>query len=122
MKVFTCTVCRKKKARKDAGGSGYALNDQGKKVCYTCCAESDRTWMREHGRITLYLEWQKKPWEVTNWPGTLRFLATRQSEGKHNWGRTQRHVWFEGPDGNVWHGHQVGENSQLVHCKRGEEQ
>lgn len=27
-------------------------------------------------------------------------------------------VWFNGPDGHLWHGVNYGHNSQLCHCRR----
>lgn len=55
---------------------------------------------------------------IGNWPGTLTFKATGVTRGRHNWGIPRWDVWFNGPDGHVWHGVNYGNNTQIVHCRR----
>jgi hypothetical protein len=93
------------------------LGDGQVRVCYTCCAEYDKEWMREHGRITLYLTGDASDLKVTNWPGTLEFPCRSWSAGKHNWGLARTDVWFAF-EGQEWWGFHIGHNSDLVHCRR----
>lgn len=102
--------------------TGYGTNEKDEIVCYSCCAEIDKQWMRDKGKITLYLTGQAGAREVTNWPGTLRFPARGYKQSPHNIARYRYDVWFNGPDGHVWHGVQYGDNTQLIHCKRTKEQ
>lgn len=117
-------------ARVDATATvGYGTNKDGKRHCYACCGERDRTDMIASGRVTLYLiPREHKPadradfvrYEVINWPGSLRF-SVRISDirhGRHNIAGTRTDVWFLGPDGATWHGVNYGENTDIVHCRR----
>lgn len=97
--------------------TGYGTDDNGRTLCYACCAEGDRKRMRDTGRIILYLcRSQDGTWTISNWPGSLR-LPCGIREGRHNIARTRTDVWFtfEGED---WHGVQYGEMTQLCHCRR----
>jgi hypothetical protein len=121
-KEFYCTVCKQTKPTQTSGGTGYATKRNGHKVCYQCCADTDKKYMAEHGEISLYLaETQHETWnhyEVTNWPGTLRFAVDHIRTGRHNIAGEQTSVWFTGPDGAKWYGRQVGSFSQICRCKR----
>lgn len=122
---FDCIQCGKTKPIiKKEGGTGYARTDEGL-VCYDCCAERDKQFMRENNKTTLYLaqtprdpaQSKQSKWEVTNWPGTLRFNAiVRQSD--HNFagknGRSDAWFMFEGF---IWHGVNIGDN-QICRCKK----
>lgn len=79
--------------------------------------------MKDHGRISLYLV--KRPahaptpgWIITNWPGTLTFPIEVLWDGKHNWGLEVLFARFIGPDGYVWSGKTIGDNTELFHCRR----
>lgn len=110
---FHCHHCLNDFPLQRSGGTGYAVVGD-TVVCYPCCAELDRERMRSTGRITLYLAPNKNGgFEVTNWPGTLRFPV-----GRHNIAGVRNDVWFIGPDNMTWHGVQYGDNTQLCHCKR----
>lgn len=95
--------------------------------CYSCCAAWERVQMQETGQARLYLTRKQimtseglRPggWEVTDWPGRLRFPVQYVTQGKHNIAGTRIDIRFIGPQGYMWHGTQYGENTQLVHCKR----
>ena len=117
----------------------------GRKVCYECCAERDRKYMAKHGRNTLYLSkkyvevdgplghyahpvsgirMRALPekdgrwfyWEISNWPGTLRFDCGVR-KGRHNIARTRYDAWFLF-GGFEWHGVQYGDDTQIIHCRR----
>jgi len=110
-------------------GTGYGswLNEETgerEKHCYACCAETERNWMLVKGKTILYLTQNDDgAWEVTDWPGKLRFPVIAHWKGKHNWAGVRYDVWFNGPDeyGGYtarWWGVQYGDNTQLCHCKR----
>jgi hypothetical protein len=117
-----CSVCQKEIVREEGSyGIGYGLNKNKEKVCYQCCAEEDKKQMRETGKAVLYLIKNKEgTWEVTNWPGTLRFKAGYIKESRHNIARIRRDTWivFEGY---YWHCIQYGDNSELCYCKKTKE-
>lgn len=126
--LFHCSRCEQDKPVPGEGGTGYAIDESGVLICYQCCADLDRQYMIEHGRITLYLicepaHYAKKPQgrkttgEVTNWPGTLRFPCHTRT-GKHNIAGVRYDVWFRGPDGYEWYGVAYGDNTQICHCRR----
>lgn len=92
---------------------GYGRDEQGNRYCYACCAESDKKYMREHGKITLYFDGSK----VTNWPDSLEFMAKNIRKSWHNIGRVRYDFRFMF-EGEVWSGYQIGEWNQIAHCKR----
>ena len=118
---FTCADCGQRKSHDDGGcdTTGYAVRDNRDKVCYGCCAIEDRKYMIEHGRNTLYLvKNDAEQYEITNWPGTLRFRVGTMRKGYHNMAGCRYDVWFVGPDGKTWHGVQYGNNTQICRVKR----
>ena len=122
---FYCSKCRKwiptpaETLKTGTGGVGYARDPETRrKTCYLCCAEVDRQYMRDHGKVTLYLTGSREEgFKVSNWPGTLVFSRVYVRKGQHNIARTRWDVWFNF-EGFEWYGVQYGENTQLVHCKR----
>jgi len=94
--------------------TGYGTDNQGKTLCYACCAERDKDQMIKDGKTILYLTQSA----VTNWPGSLSLPIRGRRTGRHNIAGKKFDVWFNGPDGHVWHGTQYGEMTQLCHCKR----
>lgn len=129
--TFICSVCGETKPRPvDSVGTGYGLNRDGAKVCYQCCAVQDMADMDSTGRAMLYLskvftssdgaadpEHKRYHWEVTNWPGSLRYRGWAQV-GRHNWGLPRYDVWFKDHAGREWHGVTIGDNTELCHCRR----
>lgn len=101
--TFVCDTCFKVKPVKREGGTGYATGTHNQTICYDCCAEQDRKYMCEYGRITLYLTHPNSGGaEVTNWPGTLRFKTGPVVTGRHNIARRRYDFRFTGPDGHEW--------------------
>jgi hypothetical protein len=109
--------------------TGYGRDENGRTFCYDCAATRERDAMIETGNATLYLVktadmsralGAPRPtgYEVTDWPGGLRFTVTALHTGRHNIARTRIDAYFAGPDGYVWHGVQYGANTQIIHCKR----
>lgn len=118
---FQCCECNQVKPVHTNGGTGYGYPPKGepnedKPVCYACCAEADKRRLESDDRITLYLV-KGTSWEITNWPGTLRFSAYVQT-GRHNIARTRFDAWFTDHTGRKWHGVMYGNNTQLCHCRK----
>lgn len=132
-----CSRCSKEITRDpERIGTGYATDTEGKLICYPCCAELDIEFMKEHGRITLYLTMPEaishdlprgtaklerryaSPITITNWPGTLVFKVHYVDVRRHNFGGQRFDVHFAGPDGFEWHGVSIGDYTQLCHCRR----
>lgn len=124
---FLCSLCGQTKPVATSGGTGYAKTN-GKLICYTCCADINRTQMIATGKATLYLTCEPQSNErldkgrrtlgkVSNWPGTLSFPCHTRT-GKHNIAKVRYDVWFIGPDGKKWHGVTYGDYTQVCHCKR----
>ena len=124
MRTNRCSKCHETISAPEPGSctTGYGTDKRGRKVCFACCAIADREYMRKNGKIDLYLVHAKNPisqqtWEVTNWPGTLRFPCASPRKGRHNIAGTRYDVWFD-CDGDTWHGVQYGEYTQVCHCSK----
>ena len=130
VQTFLCSQCNEHKPITTGSSAGFAQDDKGNKICYACCAIQDKQWMQDHNTITLYLTinepepfyqrvrqgyWAKG--KVTNWPGSLSYPCTIKA-GKHNWARVQYSIWFTDDTGQRWYGRQVGNNTQLCHCRK----
>lgn len=103
-------------------GTGYGRDSiTGETRCYQCCANLERARMIETGKATLYLTGETYTYEVTDWPGLLRFEARYVRSGRHNIAGTRLDFEFTGPDGFRWVGVQYGEGTQIAHCKRTKE-
>ena len=109
----TLLDCGHEESAHSAITSGYGLDAAGKKFCYACCAEQDKKHMRTIGRITLYLHNK----EVTNWPGSLRFPVAYSKTSRHNMAGTRTDVWFNF-EGTRWHGYQIGNFTEVCHCRQ----
>ena len=122
--VERCWVCELPLPAKQTGAitTGYGLDNEGHKICYACCADSDRQWMNEHDQITLYLSDRQEQgltrYYVSNWPGSLEYRAFDVVEGRHNIARTQTRFSFRDDNGQLWHGRQYGQWTQLAHCRK----
>lgn len=96
---------------------GYGQDPQGKKICFDCCANGDKEYMRKHGKIMLYLTRKDGRYTVSNWPGTLSFYVREYSKSRHNMGRERVDVWFVF-EGYIWHGYQIGDYNEVCHCQK----
>ena len=116
---FVCVDCGEEKIHVDSLTTGYGIDKQGRKVCYSCCGNRDSVDMSATGRAVLYLT-EKGPegTVVSNWPGTLKFRVRYKRVGSHNLAGRRVDVWFTDSDGREWHGINYGHNSQLCHCRR----
>jgi len=117
MSNFICTDCHEIKPIQPAGGTGYGVYGGKAKVCDACCAKRDREEMHCFGRAVFYLVKTASGYDITNWPGTLRFTVRNRKVGRHNIAGSRLDVWFRDSDNQNWHGVQYGD-SQLCHCKR----
>lgn len=105
--------------RKGDIGTGYAktmYHGREEIVCYRCCADEDRKYMKENGLIDLYLTSKDGQWYVTNWPGSLRLKVIAYRDSKTNWGHDRTDVWFRFDDA-IWWGYNIGDN-EICRCKR----
>lgn len=113
-------------------GKDSTLRQAGDKLCFACCAVDDKAQMDRDGKIALYLTHDPftqaiQPWgkpvfsttsgKVTNCPGSLAFPC-RVKRGKHNMARYRYDVWFTDHNGNPWYGVQIGDNTQVCHCRK----
>jgi len=99
--------------------TGYGTDpDTKERHCFPCCGVKDKETMVRDGKYYLYLKSGAYPWSVSNWPGTLKFNVCANSEGRHNMTGKRYDVWFNGPDGFIWHGTQYGDNTEVCHVKR----
>jgi hypothetical protein len=117
-KSFFCFVCKLEKQSPNdhiCGGTGYGLDKENNKVCYSCCGKQDEESMEKTGKTILYLDTAKRT--VSNWPGTLSINLSSLSKGRHNIARVRYDVSFI-HKGKRWHGVQYGDNTQICHCKR----
>ena len=116
---FVCVDCGQEKIHVDSLTTGYGIDKQGRKVCYSCCGKRDSADMSATGRAVLYLtEEGPEGAVVSNWPGTLKFRVRYKRVGSHNLAGRRVDVWFTDSDGREWHGINYGHNSQLCHCRR----
>lgn len=124
--MFAVCECCKKEIHPTTRSSGFGTRDD-HVLCYDCCADLDRLELLIENTAVLYLqhnnltdqhELNRPEWEVTNWPGTLRFRATVRTTIKpHTLWHIRHDVWFVGPDGRHWYGRQQGDND-LVYCRK----
>jgi len=114
---MNCDKC-KKEIIATKTSTGYGTNHlTGEKLCYECCAEQDKQFMKDNGEMTLYLSIEGTQAKVTNWPGTLSIPCTSYKIGRHNIAGKRYDVWFVFDD-YFWHGVQYGDNTQICHCKK----
>lgn len=120
---FTCSVCKNVVTHFSDIITGYATNEKDEKICYSCCAEIDKEYMKENGRIDLYLIEEKgrrntlPSYKITNFPGTLEIKPSHVRTGSHNIAGKRTDVWFKF-NGFIWHGVCYGSNTQVLRCKR----
>lgn len=116
--ITTCATCKQDIAtRTGTGGTGYGTNKARERICYECCADADKAYMLEHGKISLYLTSKG----ITNWPGSLVFPTfPRIAKSRNNFGAERRDAWFVGPDRHVWHAVSIGWGENAT-CKRTKE-
>ena len=118
VKSFVCDICGQHKQNDSDITTGYGTNSKGQIVCYDCCAEEDKKYMRENGRITLYLTVKfNGESKISNWPGSLVFNKPHIKTGRHNIAGIRYDCWFVF-EGTWWWGVRYGDNTQLCHCKK----
>ena len=117
---MNCFICKKEIVSDNSScGTGYGRDANNNKVCYACCGERDKQYMRDHNKMTLYFSMpsDKRLAKVSNWPESLVWENVSYTVGGHNWGlnRYDCWFWFEGFE---WHGVCYGDNTQILHCKK----
>jgi hypothetical protein len=94
----------------------YGHDKDKNKICYECCADVDREYMKEHGKISLYINQTNST--VSNWPGSLKFDLCSIKKGHHNMSQERIDAWFKDDGGNWWWGVHYGMSNTIIHCKR----
>lgn len=121
MDTFKCSICKETKPINiNNVGTGYAIYKDNK-VCYECCGKLDLESMKETkpgDRLHFYLNTEKYPRVVSNWPGSLKINCYASSERKHNIARTGEDVWFGNDEIGHWWGVRYGEQTDIVHCTK----
>lgn len=121
---LACAQCGQHcKRSPGAGGTGYGIDDEGRRTCYACCGLNDRAYMTEKGRHDgLYLVKRGNRYAVVNWPSSLEFAVYHVRKSWHNFAGKdgRRDCWFNGPDGHVWHFCSIG-NMDLGRARRTKE-
>lgn len=108
---LACAKCGQH-CKRSGFGTGYAIDDNGARICYACRAVDDRQYMIANGKHGgLYLVQRGNRWAVVNWPSSLEFPVYGVRKSWHNFaGRDgRRDCWFNGPDGHVWHFVSIGD-------------
>jgi hypothetical protein len=117
MAVNKCFACGNDIAQPTDGfTTGYAVDRDNNKICYTCCANQDLEYMRKEGKVTLYMSKKDGKYEVTNWPGSLRFSTPHVKTSYHNMAGKRYDTWFV-LDGFYWNAVKFGDNTDISHCK-----
>jgi hypothetical protein len=83
METTHCHDCGAAIAKPDTvGPTGYALDGDGRKICYPCSTRREREYMAGHDRFTGYLSADGKT--VQTWPGGIvgRVTYSRQHVGR----------------------------------------
>ncbi len=113
--TFYCSVCKQTKTVTPGATTGYGYRPGGKlKVCFECCGKEDLEEMKTAKKMDLY--YNETTREITNWPGTLRIIATSHTVTK----KTKRVcvVYFRDPHGNNWKGKQTGDDNTILRCSK----
>lgn len=109
-----CPSCGRYKSPSEFG---YKFTDDGKKtekLCYDCCGHEDIAYMVDNGVWSGYYEKGK----LVNFPSTVSFPVFDIRKSKNNFGADRVDFRFNGPDGYIWCGYQVGNSSTLARCKK----
>lgn len=104
----------------DGFTTGYGIDKENKKICFTCCGENDKQELRDNGKFTGYISGTKENgFKFTNWPGTLNIPVRYYRFSWHNFaGRNGRMDFWLTFEGQNYHGFQIGYNSQIATIKR----
>ena len=118
---FDCMDCGGHFPVQTSGPTGYAVDKEGRKICYQCMGKRDKADMLATGKACLYLTMEREQGgtrnaKVSNWPGTLSFWVGMRI-GRHNIAGKRYDVWFM-CGGQNWHGVTYGDHTQICHCKR----
>ena len=114
MKTFECSKCKKEiDITEGSFTSGYGLDKDNNKICYSCCALDDIEYMKNNKKTYLYLNTTDKT--LSNWPGSLKIKLNHIRIGRHNIAGKRYDTWFKFA-GKNWHGVTYGDNTQICHC------
>ena len=121
MEKVVCELCGAE-CKSNGIAAGYAITDEGMKICYDCCGKIDMEHLKNAklgNKYYFYLCEEKEgecvKYFVSNWPGTFK-LRVYPKEGRHNIAGKRMDFWFE-YYGNNFHGVQYGNDSQIAHVR-----
>jgi hypothetical protein len=123
-------------ATSDGLGTGYAVDREGKTLCYECCGKQDREELLRDGKQTGYLSMKRRIYDglgiirygqgrdaledgtFGNWPGTFTIpvKGTDAKRSINNFGAERIDFWFTFEGSRYW-GYNVGDN-QIAHVRR----
>src|SRR6478609_4526029 len=115
---FTCHQCGETKTHASDISTGYGIDAEDNKICFSCCGVNDAKQLSEMpigGKAILYLDTNKKT--LSNWPGSFKIQLHAIREGRHNMAGKRFDAWFD-YKGNEYHAVQYGTNTQIAHIKR----
>jgi hypothetical protein len=117
MEKSYCHICGKE-CISDGCGTGYGIDKNNNKVCYSCCAEQDKKDMIQNKKTVLYLSKENdNKWYIVNWPSSLKIPVRNKRTGRHNIAGTQTTAYFCF-NGFWWIGKQYGNFSDICYCKQ----
>lgn len=128
VKAIRCVRCHTPwTATSGQGGTGYAYTPNGSQLCYACCAEDDKAWLRSGQPWTGYLRKQERlpgrtdsqgSYTIGNWPGTLQIdvYSVKTSSGWANGHRYPIVTFTFVFEGRRWYGRSAGD-MDLARCR-----
>lgn len=121
MKTNICHVCGKE-IISDGIGTGYGINKDNNKVCYSCCGLQDEKQLIENGSLCGYFHKDREDGRMyfTNWPGTLKIHVYYTKYSYHNFAGINGRVdfWFTYKNMNFW-GYCISPKyNEIAHVKK----
>ena len=106
MKAEKCKICGAEFVSNGCG-TGYGINENGEKICYSCCGKADAEKLEKDGILSGYFS----DGFFTNWPGTFKIKVQGVKKSWHNFaGRNGRRDFWLTYKGQNYHGVNVGNN------------
>jgi len=133
MSDTNCVECGAAFERR-AYATGYAVRQNGERICYRCATWDELTRAKETGKATLYIteDWEvlkafrkvpfgrvlpAKAFSIGNWPGLWKLTPTQARSTRRGYCGNAVVVRFR-LFGEAWSGVQCGESNQILRCRR----
>jgi len=112
-----CYQCKKQiNIEKGSCGTGYGIDNNDKKKCYTCIGENEKQELRNSKIGDKFYGYFSND-HYTNWPSSLKIKPYYKKESRHNWGCIRTDFWFNF-EGKAFWGYQIGENNEIARIRR----